>query len=128
MPFDNPHDSPFGDLEVLRAARSHISDKGHWLKADFQDGDRLCLVAALSVAAGSRNFCIPNPVEQRLARILAAQLPPTAPLLTRIRVYPVRRRLMFFNDDAQTLHEDVLAVFDRAINHLAHKTTECAFV
>jgi hypothetical protein len=27
MPFDNLHQTPFGDLELLRDARSHISDK-----------------------------------------------------------------------------------------------------
>ena len=94
MPFDNPHELPFGDLEILRTARSHISNKGSWMKCGFQNGNRLCLVAALSVAAGSANFDDPNRIERRLARILVARLPPTAPLLTRFRVYPVRRRLM----------------------------------
>ena len=128
MPFDNPHELPFGDLEILRTARSQISNKGSWMKCGFQKGDRLCLVAGLSVAAGSPNFDNPNRIERRLARILVAQLPPTAPLLTRLRVYPVRRRLMRFNDHRRTRHEDVLAVYDRAIDHLAHKTAECAFV
>jgi hypothetical protein len=128
MPFDNPHELPFGDLEILRTARSHVSNKGSWMKCGFQKGERRCLVAALSVAAGSPNFDNPNRIERRLARILVAQLPPTAPLLTRFRVYPVRRRLMRFNDHRRTRHADVLAVYDRAIEHLAHETTECAFV
>jgi hypothetical protein len=128
MPFDNPPGSPFGDLEILRTARSRIADEGSWLKGALQDGDRRCMVAALSVAAGSRNFGYPNRIERRLARILAAQLPSTAPLLARIRVYPASRRLMSFNDHARTRHEDVLAVYDRAIDHLTHKTTACAFV
>ena len=128
MPFDNLHELPFGDLEILRTARNHIANKGSWMKCGFQNGDRLCLVAALSVAAGSANFDNPNRIERRLARILVARLPPTAPLLTRFRVYPVRRRLMRFNDHRRTRHEDVLAVYDRAIDHLAHKTAECAFV
>ena len=45
MPFDNPHELPFGDLEILRAARSRVSDKGSWLKCGFQKGNRFCLVA-----------------------------------------------------------------------------------
>ena len=73
MPFDNPHELPFGDLEILRTARSQISNKGSWMKCGFQKGDRLCLVAALSVAAGSPNFDNPNRIERRLARILVAQ-------------------------------------------------------
>ena len=128
MPFDNPHELPFGDLEILRTARSHICNNGSWMKCGFQKGDRLCLVAGLSVAAGSPNFDNPNRIERRLARILVARLPPTAPLLTRFRVYPVRRRLMRFNDHRRTRHEDVLAVYDRAIDHLARKTTECAII
>ena len=128
MPFDNPYDPPFGDLEILMNARSRISAEGSWLKGSFQDEDRRCLVAALSVAAGSPNFDNPNRIERRLARILVARLPPTAPLLTRFRVYPVRRRLMRFNDHRRTRHEDVLALYDRAIDHLAHKTAQCACV
>ena len=32
---------------------------------------------------------------------------------------PARRRLIAFNDDPLTHHEDVIALFDRAIEHLA---------
>ena len=128
MPFDSPHNSLFGDLEILRSARSSIDGKGHWLKYGFRDGDRLCLVAALSVAAESPGFRNPNRTERRLARVLAAQLPPNAPLLARIRVYPSRRRLMSFNDSTRTRHEDVLAVYDRAIESVTHKTAEFSFV
>ena len=128
MPFDNTPHSPIRELEILRTARSRISNEGSWLKGDFQDGDRVCLVAALSIAAGSPNFLYPNQIERRLVRLLAAQLPPTASLLTRIGVYSVRRRLMSFNDHARTRHEDVLALYDRAIAHLAHKSTERAFL
>ena len=120
--------SPFGDIEILRTARSRIADKGHWLKYGFRDGDRLCLVAALSVAAESPSFRNPNRTERRLAHILAGQVPPSAPLLARIKVYPARRRLMAFNDSTWRRHEDVLAVYDRAINHLTYKTAEFSIV
>jgi hypothetical protein len=46
----------------------------------------------------------------------------------RIKAYPARRRLISFNDHARTRHEDVLALYDRAIDHLTHKTTEYACV
>ncbi len=54
MPFDNPHQAPFGDIELLREARSRISSKGDWVQGRFRDGHRECLVAALSVVSGSR--------------------------------------------------------------------------
>src|SRR5215472_2553000 len=122
MPFDNPHDSPFGDLELLRTARGHISDRDNWLKGVFRDGDRHCLVAALSVAAGSFDFRLPNRVERRLARVLAAQIPRTAPLLARFSLCTARYRLISFNDHPQTHHGNVLAVYDRAIDHLSRQT------
>ena len=128
MPFDNPHQMPFGDLEILRDARSRIADEGNWLKGDFRDGDRHCLVAALSVAAGSRNFKIPNKAERRLARFLVTQLPAKAPFWTRLRVMPARHRLMYFNDDARTTHSDVMALYDRAIEHLASRALVRAVV
>ena len=117
MPFDNPHHMPFGDLEILREARSRIADQSNWLKYDFQDGDRHCLVGALSVAAGSRNFRCPNMTERRLTRVLAAQLPTKASFWTRFRVMPARHRLMHFNDNARATHGDVIALYDRAIEH-----------
>ena len=110
MPFDNPHDFPFGDLEILRTARDHLANEGNWPKGAFRNGDRQCLVAALLLAAGSLNFRLPNRVERRLARALAAQLPQSAPLLARIRFCTARYRLISFNDHPRTRHEDVLAV------------------
>ena len=64
MPFDNPHQTPFGDLELLKDARSHISDKRDWVQGCYRDGDRYCLVAALSTAAKSPTFHTPNRVER----------------------------------------------------------------
>jgi len=121
MPFDNPHELPFGDLETLRTARDRIADEGNWLKSAFQHGDRHCLVGALSVASGSLDFRLPNGVERRLARVLAAQLPPSAPLFARIRFCTARHRLICFNDHARTRHEDVLGLYDRAIDNLNHQ-------
>jgi hypothetical protein len=121
MPFDNPHYAPIGDLEILMDARSRIAKQNMWVKGSFRDGDRHCLVAALFVACGSRSLAIPNRKERRLARMLANQLPSRAPFRTIIRLIPSRQRLMWFNDGPRTCHEDVIALFDRAIDHL---TTE----
>jgi len=128
MPFDNPHHMPLGDVEILRDARSRIADEGNWLKYDFQDGNRHCLVGALSLAAGSANFRTPNGTERRLARHLVMQLPKKVPLRTRLRIMPVRQRLMYFNDDARTTHDDVVALYDRAIERLSCRAPICTAV
>jgi hypothetical protein len=114
MPFDNPYQTSFGDVELLCDARRCIASRGDWVKGRFQDGDRHCLVAALSIAAGSRSFTIPNRLERRLARLLATELPPTT-FWARMNFLTGRQRLMWFNDDPGTRHEDVLALFDRTI-------------
>ena len=120
MPFDNPPGTPFGDIELLWDARSRISNRDHWVKGRYQDGDRHCLIAVLSLVSGSPSFDAANRVERRLTRLLAKQLPSPfrywAP-----KFFTARRRLMCFNDNARTSHEDVIALFDRAINHLASK-------
>jgi hypothetical protein len=76
MPFDNPHQTPFCDIELLLDARSLISDRGDWAQGRFRDQNRRCLVAALSSVSGSRSVYSANRVERRLARLLATQLPP----------------------------------------------------
>ena len=43
-------------------------------------------------------------------------LPPGEPFLIR---FVASQRLMWFNDDSRTSHEDVMALFDRTISHLA---------
>ena len=119
MPFDAPYQTPFGDIELLTDARSRISNRNLWVRHRFQDVDRHCLVAALSLACGSRSFQLPNRTENRLARLIAKQIPPDAPFMTRCRLIPARQRLMSLNDDPRTTHEDVMALFDRTISHLA---------
>jgi hypothetical protein len=119
MPFDNPHEIPFGDIEILRDARRRISSRRDWVQGCFRDGDRHCLVAALSIASGSRSFRRSNQTERRLARLLARQLPETAPFWAKSQFVPARQRLMWFNDNAGTHHTDVMALFDRTIAQLA---------
>jgi hypothetical protein len=119
MPFDNPHHSPFGDAELLWDARSRVSSSRDWVQGRFKDGNRLCIVGALSLVSGSSSFDTPNRVERRLARVLALQIPPSVPFWMRMRLMPARRRLIYFNDDPLTSHTDVMALFDRAIDRPA---------
>ena len=119
MPFDSPHQIPFGDIELLMDARSRISNRRSWVQGRFQDGDRHCLVAALSLACGSRSYHMPNRTEKRLARLIAMQISPDAPFLIRCRLMSARYRLMSLNDDPRTAHDDLMALFDRTIDHLA---------
>ena len=119
MPFDAPCQTPLGDIKLLTDARSRIRNRNSWVQGRFQDMDRYCLVAALSLACGSRSFDIPNRTEKKLARLIAAQIPRDAPFMSRWRLVPVRQRLMALNDAPCTTHEDVMALFDRTINHLA---------
>jgi hypothetical protein len=123
MPFDNPHETPFGDLELLRDARSHISDKRDWVQGRYRDGDRYCLVATLTMVAKSSTFHTPNQVERRLARLLAAQLPSQVPFWGRMKCFTGRQRLIWFNDCPGTKHEDVMALFDKAIDHQTSKVS-----
>ena len=122
MPFDAPYQTPFGDIELLTDARSRIGNRKSWVQGHFKSGDRHCLVAALSLACASRSFQLPNGTETRLARLIAKQIPPDAPFMTRCRLLPARQRLMLLNDDPYTTHDDVMALFDRTINHLVSAT------
>ena len=124
MPFDNPYQTPFGDLELLMGARSRISDPDNWTKGSFSDGKRHCLVAALSLVAGSRSYNFPNRTERRLVGLLANQLPPGRSFFTRITFISARQRLMWFNDGYRTKHDDVMALFDRTVDNLTSKAPQ----
>ena len=119
MPFDNPHEMPFGEYRDPARCAARISHRRDWVQGCFRDGDRHCLVAALSLASDSRSFRRSNPTERRLARLLARELPEAAPFWARSRFIPARQRLMWFNDNAGTHHADVMVLFDRTIDHLA---------
>ena len=119
MPLDALYQTPFGDIALLTDARSRISNRKFWMQSRFRDGDRHCLIAALSLACGSRSFQMPNRTEKRLARLIAKQIPPDASFITRCRLIPARQRLMSLNDAPYTTQDDVMDLFDRTINHLA---------
>ena len=121
MPFDNPSQAPIGDVAILIDARSRIADPSRWLKHGFQDGDRHCLVAALSLACGSRSFDDPNETERRLTKHLAKQVPLNRGFGKWAALVGPRHGLMMFNDHRRTRHDDVMGLFDRAIDHAAMK-------
>lgn len=118
MPFDNAYSYPSPDVALLMDARSRILCRASWVQGCLQEGNRRCLIGALSLACGSRSFVIPNKTEQRLARLIATQIPPNAPFVLRLELIPARRRLMWFNDAPSTRHEDVMKLFDRSIQSL----------
>ena len=45
-------------------------------------------------------------------------MPTNVPFWMRHRLMPARRRLIAFNDNRNTRHDDVLALLDRTIGHL----------
>jgi hypothetical protein len=71
MPFDNPYEAPIGDLEILVDARARISAENSCVQRRFEHGDRRCLVAALSLACGSRKFRIPTKQNADLLKCLS---------------------------------------------------------
>ena len=121
MPFDNPHQTPFGDFERLMEARDRISSREAWVQGHFfRKEGRYCLVASLSLTCGSHSFGMPNRTELRLSRLVAMQMPPDGPFWIRLKFMPARHRLISFNDGPLTRHEDVMALLDRAIDHLVN--------
>ena len=121
MPFDNPSQAPIGDVAILMDARDRIAAPSRWIKNDLQDGDRHCLVAALSLACGSRTFDNPNETERRLAKFLAKQVPLSHGFTKWVAFVSPRHGLMMFNDHRRTRHDDVMGLFDRAIDHATRK-------
>ena len=105
MPFDNPPQAPFGDAAILMDARRRVADPSRWLKHGFQDGDRHCLVAALSLACDSPRFDNPNETERRLAKHLAKQMPLGRDISRWVAFVSPRHGLMVFNDHRRTRHE-----------------------
>ena len=79
------------------------------------------VVAALSLACGSRTFDNPNETERRLAKFLAKQMPLNRGFSKWMTLVSPRNGLMTFNDHRRTRHDDVVGLFDRAIDYAARK-------
>jgi hypothetical protein len=120
MPFDNPPQGPLSDLEILMDARSRIDSPDRWLKGDLRKGNRHCLVAALAMACRNPQFDQPSGTERRLILAMARQLPRGLGRLQRMICFKPMQRLIRFNDSRRTTHNDVMALFDRTIQHLAN--------
>ena len=120
MPYDNPQHIPYGDMEILTAARDRIAHRDHWGQSRFQDGERCCLLEALRWAREVYGK-LDDPsgeAEQRLYMLLLAQLPRKAGIRTRMKFIPPRYRLMIFNNSLTTYHDDVIELLNRTIRHL----------
>lgn len=118
MPFDGFHRGDFEDIERLLDARSRIAHPSNWIKGTFQDGDRYCVVGALSAVCAGRCWERPSDTERRLTRILAGQLPRQSGFQRLMRLRSARWSLIRFNDRPSTSHADVMALFERAIERL----------
>ena len=119
MPFDNPPQGPLSDVEVLLDARARIDDPHCWLKGEFSKENRHCLVAALALACRNPQFDQPSRTGRRLILAMARQLPRGWGRLQRTICFRPMHRLIRFNDSPRTVHDDVMALFDRTIQHLA---------
>jgi hypothetical protein len=105
-------------VEILLDARSRIDDPHCWLKGEFSK-ENGSLVAALALACRNPQFDQPSRTGRRLILVMARQLPRGCSRLQRIICFRPMHRLMRFNDSPRTTHDDVIALFDRTIQHLA---------
>lgn len=121
MPFDNSPEEPFdpmGDLALLRYAKGLINTEDKWTKGVFfNNRGGYCAVAALSVACtGAVNRRLTTQ-GRRLARHLCREMPYSR----RIPLFflTARVQLIDFNDRGTT-HDDMMHLFDHAIDRLYH--------
>lgn len=86
-------------------ARELIADESRWTRGDYQIGDAFCAVGACGwVASGGLDEVEVGPVYEALRVALPESF-------ARAGIAPVQT----FNDDPETSHAEVLALFDRAI-------------
>lgn len=99
----------FRTAAILRKAREHLSDPRKWIKGALRHGytDRVCSIGAVHYAAGYYKSPLCSEYEQdahsNAMEILGASVP--------------GRNIDIFNDRPRTKHEDVLKVFDKAIEN-----------
>lgn len=85
--------------ENLIAAKALIDTPDKWIKDRFADGGCFCAAGALKYGSG---FEAGEVWESAEYKALLAQVPGGRPLPS-------------FNDDPNTTHADIMALFDRAI-------------
>jgi hypothetical protein len=124
MPYDDPHQFLCSDITLLTAARDRIANREHWGQFHPQEGERLCIVAALAWASRRGDPDNAGETERRLYRLLVAQLPRKAGVRTRMRFIAPRYRLMIFNDCLRTYHDDIVELFDSVIRHLVSQSAQ----
>lgn len=113
MPFDNPHEIPFGDIELLKMARCYIEDPRKWIQGRYIHGTRYCAIGALGMATCNRVWPLSHQ-GNRLARRLCQEMSYPRRLLSYISTAKIA--LISFNDSSE--HKDVIAIFDKAISRL----------
>jgi len=122
MPFDSlggPDRDP-DDADLLIAARNLIDFPGAWIKHAYYRQEhgqkRFCAMGALAVACDS-GFAFPSRKAHRLARYLVNEMPRRGGYLLRYISAPMRVRA--YNDSSNTTQNEVIALFDKAIQRLA---------
>ena len=122
MPFDSlggPDRDP-DDADLLIAARNLIDCPGAWIKHAYYRQDNgqksFCVMGALSAVCGS-GYALPSRKAHRLARYLVKEMPHRGGYLLRYLSAPLRVRV--YNDSGNTTQNDVIALFDKAIQRLA---------
>jgi len=124
MPCDSRRQLLREDIAILAAARDRIADRDRWGQFRPQEGERLCVVAALAWASRRGDPDNAGETERRLQKLLVAQLPRKAGVRTRVRFIAPRYRLMIFNDCLRTHHDDVVELFDNVIGHLVSQSAQ----
>lgn len=117
MPFDAMVAQSPSDADLLCRARSYIDTPNRWLKGAYmiKSQRRYCATAALAKACNVRRFWRSNNQLRHLTRLLVKELPREG-VFSRWCLTS-RARLVHFNDQATTSHQDMMALFNRAITH-----------
>lgn len=98
-------------LELLVAAREKIADHHNWGKRHYYHDGRCCAIGALMLAHPERQDSNEEILTYGAAcAALRGAIPPDF-----IAAYPDYNPVSCFNDHRTTTHQDVLALYDRAI-------------
>jgi hypothetical protein len=123
MPFDNPRPGPLTDIEILVGCAK--SDRQPELLAEgpLQEITPALPHRRTGVACNNPQFDEPSRTGRRMTLAMARQLPRGWGRLQRMICFRPRKRLIRFNDNPRMTHDDVMALFDRTIQHLGSAHT-----